>query len=105
MSSREGSNQGPWQIKRVNSETGPCPDAVDGDCGSCGSTTLSNAMWVDYNVTGQTEVLWRYPTTKRRLTLHVDPTHDDLGDEKVTTIDLIPKISHLKGMKKIKILK
>merc|ERR1719419_1937238 len=77
MSSREGSNQGPWQIKRVNSETGPCHDAVDGGCGSCGSTDLSNAIYYDYNVTGQTEVLWRYPTTKKRLTLHNDPTHDE----------------------------
>ena len=83
MSSREGSNQGPWQIKRVNSESGPCPDAVNGDCGSCKSTILSNAMWQDYNVTGETEVLWRYPTTKKRLTLHNDPTHDELGDKKV----------------------
>ena len=83
MGSREGSNQGPWQIKRVNSESGPCPDAVNGDCGSCKSTILSNAMWQDYNVTGETEVLWRYPTTKKRMTLHNDPTYDELGDKKV----------------------
>ena len=35
-----------WQLKRVNSITGPV------------NTTLSDAIRSEYSVTGQTEVLW-----------------------------------------------
>ena len=46
MSARADSGQGPWQIKKVKSSTGPVGWA------------LSDACRRPYNVTGQTEVLW-----------------------------------------------
>ena len=88
MSSKERSNQGPWQVKRLNSETGPCPSGGnDGSgCGAGCGTDLSSAMQKDFSVVNQTEVLWRYPTTtgrSKRSSNYTDPSYDDLGDGKV----------------------
>merc|ERR1719154_1019897 len=47
MSSKAGSHQGPWQIKRVSSITGP------------GSWEMTNAIRRDVSVANQTEVLWK----------------------------------------------
>jgi len=47
MSSKASSNQGPWQIKRVSSITGP------------GSFDMTSAITRDYSVANQTEVLWK----------------------------------------------
>ena len=46
MSSKAGSNQGPWQLKRVQSSTGPV------------GTSLSDACRKPYSVSGQTKMLW-----------------------------------------------
>ena len=40
MSSKAGSGQGPWQVKRINSVTGP------------NGTALSNAVQSQYSVAG-----------------------------------------------------
>ena len=42
-----GGSSDMWQLKRVNSETGPSVN-----------TTLSDAIRSEYSVPGQTEVLW-----------------------------------------------
>jgi len=47
MSSKANSNQGPWQIKRVSSITGP------------GSWDMINAIRQEVSVANQTEVLWK----------------------------------------------
>ena len=88
MSSKEGSGQGPWQVKRLNSETGPCHSGGnDGSgCGVGCETNMSDAMQKDYSVVNQTEVLWRYSTTTRRSkrsSNDTDPSYDDLGNGKV----------------------
>ena len=93
MSSKEGSNQGPWQAKRLNSETGPCPSGGnDGSgCGVGCGTDLSDAMRKDFDVVNQTEVLWRYPTSigrSKRSSNVEDPSYDDLGDGKVIFVSL-----------------
>ena len=49
MSSQSGSGQGSWQLKRVNSITGPT------------GTILSNALQLSTSVPGQTEVLYSSP--------------------------------------------
>ena len=51
MSSKAGSNQGPWQIKRVSSTT------------ILGNTAMVNAIIRDISVANQTEVLWKAPST------------------------------------------
>ena len=53
MSSRADSGQGPWQLKRVKSTTGPV------------GTSLSDACREPYSVSGQTEMLWIASTSKR----------------------------------------
>ena len=51
MSSQSGSGQGTWQLKRVNSNTGPI------------GTVLSEALQSTSNVAGQTEILYASPQT------------------------------------------
>ena len=46
MSSRADSGQGPWQLKRVKSTTGPV------------GTAIADACRKPYSVSGQTEMLW-----------------------------------------------
>ena len=46
VSSKAGSGQGPWQLKRVKSSTGPV------------GTSLADACRKPYSVSGQTEMLW-----------------------------------------------
>ena len=98
MSSKEGSGQGPWQVKRLNSETGPCPSGGnDGSgCGKGCGTDLSDAMRKSFSVVNQTEVLWKYSTTSgygtsigpgrsKRSSNDNDTSYDDQGDGKVYT--------------------
>ena len=51
MSSQSGSGQGTWQLKRVNSNTGPI------------GTSLSDALQSTSDVAGQTEILYASPQT------------------------------------------
>ena len=48
MSAKAKSQQGTWQIKRINSNTGPV------------GTKLSDAIRRPFSVSGQTKVLWSY---------------------------------------------
>ena len=48
MSSKAGSYQGQWQLKRVNSSTGPNV-----------GTYMSDAIREPHSITGQTEILWK----------------------------------------------
>ena len=47
MAPRDTNNRGGWQVKRVNSDTGPFV-----------GTTMTDAIEEATNVTGQTEMLW-----------------------------------------------
>ena len=48
MTPKDTNSQGGWQIKRVNSATGP----LDG-------STMTDAIEEDTSVTDQTEMLWK----------------------------------------------
>ena len=48
-----GSNQGPWQLKRVKSSTGPF-----------NGTAMNAAIRSAVSVPGQTKILWKYGGTK-----------------------------------------
>ena len=52
MGAKRYTGQGPWQLKRVNSTTGPYV-----------GTYMSDAIRADYSVPGQTEMLWIEDTT------------------------------------------
>ena len=67
MSTRAGSRQGPWQIKRVRSTTGTKTDE------------MAWSIFSPYNYENQTEILWIYPTwnitnnpIKRKFNKHLD---------------------------------
>ena len=67
MTSKAGSNNGPWQIKRVSSITGLV------------ESTLSDAIQQDTSVTGQTEILWK-ATTRRNGVINAYKVHNRTHD-------------------------
>jgi len=69
MGSKAGSGQGSWQIKRINSVTGPV------------LTSISAAVQKDYSVSGQTTVLWKSGTTRQINKKNTNSSVDDLGPE------------------------
>ena len=56
MSAKRWTGQGPWQLKRVNSTTGPYV-----------GTLMSDAIRSPYSVTGQTEMLWIQDTDNGKI--------------------------------------
>ena len=56
------SRQTPWQIKRINSITGPV------------GTNMSDAIRMSSNVTGQTKVLWKYQEARNRNRRKIEDT-------------------------------
>ena len=71
MSSKAESGQGPWQVKRVNSRTGPV------------ATTMSDALRKPKSIRGQTKLLWSYAeetdlSVKQKF--HKEK-NDDLGND------------------------
>ena len=50
MSARDTNSRGGWQVKRVNSVTGPLV-----------GTTMTDAIEEDTSVTDQTEIVWKGP--------------------------------------------
>jgi len=79
ISSMAGSNQGPWQLKRVKSTTGPLDNTSD----------MTNAIRNPSSVANQTEVLWSYPVP---TTTTAAPTAvPDLKQSKYnSSVDFIP---------------
>ena len=96
----EGSGQGYWHVKRLNSETGPCPGGGGGgywstwsnnfvptgaskeNCGKGCGTDLSDAMRADYSVSGQTEVLWKISSGTGRKKRSVNDNDKYIDDPK-----------------------
>ena len=70
MSSMAGSNQGPWQIKRIKSTTGPLVGTKMSDAIRWGAEKrfciLNISTRKSVSVKGQTEVLWKANSSGNR---------------------------------------
>ena len=88
MASKAGSGKGPWQIKRVNSATGPVgsilSDAIRYNSSILGYYQRRLPSRQDVDVTGQTKVLWKATTGSNEVVndyMEQNTTHDVLSNQ------------------------